>query len=55
MVAYTADYYCMSPEWGVIELEADDVQDFTYAAELEVASIHEGAKDIEIRDIKEVI
>lgn len=55
MVAFTGDYYCMTPAWGVIEIEAEDKDDFIYSAELDVANMHEGARDIEIRNVKEVV
>lgn len=52
MVAYTADYYAMAPVWGVLEFDAEDEAQFLYQAELDVRDLHDGATNIDIRNIK---
>lgn len=54
MPKFEADYYAMVPEWGVVSLEAVGEEDFAYEADLKVRDLHEGATNIDIRNIKEV-
>jgi len=54
MTLYTADFVAMVPVWGVVSLEAESEKDFEYAATQHVRDLHEGAIDINIKDIIEV-
>lgn len=54
MPLMTGDFYALAPIWGTFEADVDDEAQFEFEALNYVKDTHEGATQIDIRNVKTV-